>query len=101
MVSDEIINDLIIKILSNENFYNRLIFDGYPRNLDQAKDLDFFLKKYNQKISCVLCLKVEKEFVIKRILGRQICAKCGMIFNILLILPKSIIYVIQNFLKKI
>ena len=81
MVSDELMNDLIIKIISDQNFYNRLIFDGYPRNLEQAKDLDFFLKKYKQKISCVLCLKVEKEFAIKRVLGRQICANCGMVFN--------------------
>ena len=81
MVSDELMNDLIIKTISNENYFNRLIFDGYPRNLDQARDLDGFLKKYKQKISCVLCLKVEKEYAVKRILGRQVCTNCGKIFN--------------------
>ena len=101
MVSDELMNDLIIKIISDENFYNRLIFDGYPRNLDQAKDLDFFLNKYKQKISCVLCLKVEKEFAIKRILGRQICAKCGMIFNEYFIKATKINHLCDpKFLKK-
>ena len=81
LVPDEIINDLISKILADKNFYNRLIFDGYPRNLVQAENLDILFKKYNQKISCVLSLNVDKEKIIKRILGRQICSKCGLIFN--------------------
>ena len=81
LVSDNIINNLIIKILSDEKFYNRLIFDGYPRNLEQVINLDSCIKRYKQKISCVLSLNVEKEFIIKRILGRQICTSCGLIFN--------------------
>ena len=61
LVSDNIINDLIIKVLSDKKLYNRLIFDGYPRNLEQAEYLDASLKKYKQKISCVLYLNVEKK----------------------------------------
>jgi len=81
LISDNIINDLITKVISNKKFYNRLIFDGYPRNLKQAKNLDSQIKKYKQKISCVLSLNVDKESIIKRILGRQICVNCGLIFN--------------------
>ena len=81
LVSDDIINNLIMKILSDKKFFNRLILDGYPRNLNQAKHLDLLVKKYNQKISCVLSLNVDRESVIKRILGRQICTNCGLIFN--------------------
>ena len=81
LVPDDIINSLIAKILSDKKFYNRLIFDGYPRNLNQAKNLNLLLKQFNQKISCVLCLNVDKESVTKRILGRQICSNCGLIFN--------------------
>ena len=81
LVSDDIINNLIKKILSDKKFFNRLVFDGYPRNLSQAKNLDLLVKKYNQKISCVLSLNVDRESVIKRILGRQICTNCGLIFN--------------------
>ena len=36
LISDNIIDDLIIKIISNDKFNNRLIFDGYPRNINQA-----------------------------------------------------------------
>jgi len=81
LASDDITNDLISKILSDKKFYNRLIFDGYPRNIDQAINLDLLLKKYDQKLSCVLSLNVDKKLIIKRILGRQTCSKCGLIFN--------------------
>ncbi len=81
LISDNIINDLISKVISNKKFYNRLIFDGYPRNLKQGKNLDSQIKKYKQKISCVLSLNVDKESIIKRISGRQTCVNCGLIFN--------------------
>ena len=35
-------------------YKNKIIFDGYPRNLTQAKNLDNLLKKYKQKIDIVL-----------------------------------------------
>ena len=81
LVSDEIINGLIETILSNKSNFNRLVFDGYPRNFNQVKHLDILIKKYNQKISCVLSLKVNQNVIIKRIIGRQVCSKCGLVFN--------------------
>ncbi len=71
LVSDEIVGDLIEKYLSDEKFRNKLIFDGYPRNLIQAKNLDFLLKKYNQKIDIALKLSVSLETIKKRILDRK------------------------------
>jgi len=81
LVSDNIINNLIENILSNKDCFNRLIFDGYPRNFEQVKHLDILIKKYNQKISFVLILKVGQDVIIKRIIGRQVCSKCGLVFN--------------------
>ena len=49
--------------------------------MTQAKNLDLLIQKNNQKVSCVLSLNVKKENVVKRILGREICNKCGLIFN--------------------
>jgi len=72
---------IISKILIEKKYFNRLIFDGYPRNLSQAKNLDLLLKKYHQKISCVLGLNADKKSIIKRILGRLVCTKCGLTFN--------------------
>ena len=81
LVSDEIIDSLIEKILSNNKINNNLIFDGYPRNINQAKKLNFLINKYNQKIFCALNLDVDKNTIVKRIKGRQTCLKCGSIFN--------------------
>ena len=67
LVSDEIVSNLIEKYVSNKIFKNKLIFDGYPRNLSQAKNLDILLKKYNQKINLVLRLSVSLETIKKRI----------------------------------
>ena len=80
-VSDKLINSLIENIISNKKYFNKFIFDGYPRNINQAKNLDSLLLKYKQKISCVFCLNVSSEIISKRILGRETCSKCGQIFN--------------------
>jgi len=71
LVSDEIASDLIEKYISNPIYKNRLIFDGYPRNLIQVKNLDSLLKKYNQKIDLVLKLSVSLNTIKKRILERK------------------------------
>ena len=80
-VSDEIVNSLLEKIISDPSKTNKLIFDGYPRNLTQAKNLDFMLSKYSQKISAVLFLDVDRDAVKKRIEGRLFCLKCQKTFN--------------------
>ena len=71
LVSDETVGDLIEKYISSPNFKNRLIFDGYPRNLIQVKNLDNLLKKYDQKIDLVLKLSVSLNTIKKRILERK------------------------------
>ena len=80
-VSDEIINKLIENIVSNKNYKNKIIFDGYPRNLSQAKNLNTLLVKYKQKIDLVIRLKVKLEVIKKRITGRVVCSKCGNTYN--------------------
>jgi adenylate kinase len=71
LVSDNIVGDLIEKYLSNKIYKSRLIFDGYPRNLIQAKNLDRLLDKYNQRIDIVLKLSVSLETIKKRINERK------------------------------
>ena len=71
LVSDEIVGNLIEKYISDENYKNRLIFDGYPRNLNQAKYLNILLEKYDQKIDIVLKLSVGLDLIKERILKRK------------------------------
>ena len=75
LVSDQIVGDLIEKYISNKIYKSRLIFDGYPRNLIQAKNLDKLLTTHNQKIDIVLKLSVTLETIKKRILERKILEK--------------------------
>ena len=75
LVSDQIVSDLIEKIISDSKYKNRIIFDGYPRNLNQAQNLASLLKKYNQKIDIVLKLSVSLETIKKRISERRIQEK--------------------------
>ena len=70
-VSDEIVNSLIEKLIFDPSKKNKLIFDGYPRSLTQAKNLEKLLEKTNQKIDFVFSLNVNKETIIKRIEQRK------------------------------
>ena len=81
LVSDDITDKLIQTVIGNKKFSNSIIFDGYPRNLNQAENLDKMIKKNNQKISCVIILKVDSNILLKRIVGRLVCVKCGLTFN--------------------
>ena len=71
LVSDDIVKKLVEIFISDKRYINRLIFDGYPRNLNQAKTLKELLSKYGQKIDLVLKLSVSLETIKKRILERR------------------------------
>ena len=71
-VNDEIVNKLIKNVIFDPNKKNKLIFDGYPRSLSQAKNLDNLLNNSNQKIDHIFFLNVNKETIIKRIEKRKV-----------------------------
>ena len=74
-VSDDIVNQLLEKQVFDPQKKNKLIFDGYPRSINQAKNLDLLLDTSNQKIDFVFFLNVNKETIIKRIQKRKILEK--------------------------
>ena len=80
-VSDDIVNKLLKKFIINPLNRNRIIFDGYPRNISQAESLEIMLNTDNQSINCILFLKVNRDIIEKRILGRLICEKCNETLN--------------------
>ena len=79
--TDDIVNKLLKKIITNSEFRNKIIFDGYPRNLNQAQNLETMLNSDNQSINFILFLKVSREIIEKRILERIVCEQCHKIFN--------------------
>ena len=81
LVSDNIAANLIEKFISDNKYKNRIIFDGFPRNIIQAEKLNFLLNKYSQKIDIVMKLSVSLDLIKKRISGRSVCSICGKIYN--------------------
>ncbi len=73
--TDDIVNKLIKNIIFDTQKKNKLIFDGYPRSLSQAKNLDLLLNNSNQKIDFIFFLNVNKDTIIKRIERRKILEK--------------------------
>ena len=80
-VSDETVNTLLRKSITNLKFRDRIIFDGYPRNVYQAKNLELILKEFDQTIGHIIFLNVSKDIIEKRIMGRMTCDKCNMTLN--------------------
>ena len=74
-VSDQIVNTLIENVLLDPKKKGRLIFDGYPRSLTQAENLEQLLIKTNQTIDFIFFLNVNKETIIERIKQRKIIEK--------------------------
>ena len=70
-ISDDIVNKLIENLISDPQKKNKLIFDGYPRSLSQAKNLEVLLKNSNQSIDLILFLNVNKETILKRLEKRK------------------------------
>ncbi len=100
LVSDNIIYSLIEKKLSDKEIKNKIIFDGFPRNLDQVSKLELMLQKHDQKISKVLNLKVDYSILVKRLSGRISCSNCKKTFNEFFDPPPSNCCQKQEFIKR-
>ena len=86
LVPVEITNELMSeevkeKVLCDNCSYNGVIFDGFPRMMEQLTFLDEFLNKNNNKIDAVVYLEIPKEVLIDRLSGRFSCAKCGELYH--------------------
>jgi adenylate kinase len=79
--TDDIVNKLLNKVITDSSYKNRIIFDGYPRNISQAKNLKTSLSKDSQSIGAVLYLYVSRNIIEKRIIGRITCEKCNKTLN--------------------
>ena len=80
-VSDVTVNTLLRQSITNLKFRDRIIFDGYPRNVEQAKNLKLILAEFDQSIGHVIFLNVSRDTIEKRIMGRMTCDKCDMTLN--------------------
>lgn len=77
-------NDIVTKIMQQEiiKFQNsNIILDGYPRSEQQNNSFNEILNKINTFALYVIYLKIDEKTVIERLTNRQICSKCGQIYN--------------------
>jgi len=79
--TDDIVNRLLKKAIKDPKHRNNIIFDGYPRNINQAENLELILNSDNQSINYILFLKVPRNIIEERILWRITCEKCNKVFN--------------------
>ena len=70
-VDDEIVNKLMKNVIFDPQKKDKLIFDGYPRTLKQAKNLELLLKESDQKIDFIFFLNVNKNTIVQRIEKRK------------------------------
>ncbi len=82
LVSDEIITKLLETRITKDDALNGYILDGYPRNLEQAKEYEKMLEKINKPLGKVIFLDIEKELAMKRTLSRIVCSNCGASYNL-------------------
>ena len=84
-VGDLIPDELMIEAIKNKilNLSTGFLLDGFPRTLNQAQSLDSLLIDNNKPIDKVVCLKVNKDEIISRLLSRAICNSCGNNYNLL------------------
>ncbi len=78
LVPDSVILNIVeSKVLAN----NKMLFDGFPRNIGQAEALEKIFAQHNIEDIFIVKLNVEDQMVIERVINRFQCAKCGTIYN--------------------
>ncbi len=86
LVPDELTIDLVWDAFDKHKDESKegkiILFDGFPRNIEQAKALDLGMEERNQKIDHVVYFNVDEEILIQRITGRRVCTNCGATFHV-------------------
>ena len=85
---DELTIRMVLERLSAPDCERGVIFDGFPRNLQQAEALDKALAEQGKVINKVVYIKVSEEESLKRLSGRWICRQCQTPYHTINSLPK-------------
>lgn len=88
LVPDEITVGIVRERLLKKDTETGFLLDGFPRTLEQAKDLDKMLEELGRKLTVVLNITCDYSILEGRIVTRRVCPKCGASFNIKTLLPK-------------
>lgn len=89
LVPDEVITEIIKERIKQEDCKNGYIFDGFPRNIEQANSLEKLNKELNEYIDYVFYFEIPFSEIIKRLSNRRVCKKCGTNYNLLFNPPQK------------
>jgi adenylate kinase len=89
LVSDEIVNGLVRERIRETVCEKGLLFDGYPRTVEQAKILDDLLLEAGKRVVFILLLDLPDEEVLRRLTGRRSCPQCGTVYHMEFNPPKT------------
>ncbi len=82
LVPDEIVLGMVADRINQPDCANGFVFDGFPRTLQQAGDLERICKAHHLRCTIVLHMVVNPELLMRRLTGRRICKVGGHIYNI-------------------
>ena len=84
LVSDELVTKLVEgRVFNDPEMKKGFMLDGYPRTVQQAKDLDIILAKANMPLDFALNMEADADLLLRRLTGRRVCRKCGEIFHMI------------------
>lgn len=84
LVPADVVNKILEKRLKNDDAKNGVIFDGFPRNMDQVTALDAILATLGMSLGRVIYLNISDKEALSRLAGRRVCADtaCGLNYHI-------------------
>ncbi|MFM2309929.1 MAG: hypothetical protein RLY87_2051 [Chloroflexota bacterium] len=82
LVPDEVVIRMIMERIAQPDCHRGVIFDGFPRTVDQVAALTVELERQGRDLRHVLFLKVPEEMLLRRIAGRETCKTCGSTYNV-------------------
>lgn len=88
LIPNEVVIEMMKKKLDSMRSKKGVIFDGFPRTVEQAEALDKMLNLRDEQIDIVLLVDTPKDLIVKRLTGRRVCKNCGAVYNVEFLKPK-------------
>lgn len=82
LVPDDLILDLVDRVLDSPACSKGAVYDGFPRTVEQAEGLDRLLASRGEGLDRVVAIEVPEDEIVSRLSGRRVCNNCGKLYHI-------------------
>ncbi|MBU2585532.1 MAG: adenylate kinase, partial [Bacteroidetes bacterium] len=83
LVPDDLMIEIVRETLSSEKCSKGFILDGFPRNIEQAEELDSLFTELHLTNIIIILMELDEDEIIRRLSNRRNCSNCGSLFNLL------------------